>query len=119
MAISCAGPVVVEGRKVAAANGLALGKQAGACFGRMVIYDGPDHQLVVTGAMPACPRGRAVDVYGKSRAGSWYSYFEKPLCTSATPRVSVGPKDPWGDWMLTIDGQHYDSRGAFYVPVTY
>ena len=34
-------------------------------------------------------------------------------------KISIGPKDPWGDWMLTIDGKHYDSKGQYYVPVTY
>lgn len=115
VAVSCRGPMVVEGRKLAAANGLALGKRAGACFGRMQIYDGPNYQFVVTAASAGCPGGRALDVYDRSRAGSWYSFFPKPLCAS---RLSIGPKDPWGDWMLTIDGKHYDSKGEFYVPVS-
>ena len=116
IAVSCKGPAVTEGRKVAAANNLALGKAPGACFGRMTIYDGPNYQYVVTEPSAACPGGRALDVYEKSRAGTWYSFFPKPLCAS---RLSIGPKDPWGDWMLTIDGKHYDSKGAFYVPVSY
>ena len=34
-------------------------------------------------------------------------------------KVVVGPKNPWGAWMLTIDGRHYDQRGAYYEPVKY
>jgi hypothetical protein len=115
VAIACQGPLVAEGRKVAKADGLKLGQQAGACFGRMQIYEGPNHELVVVAPSSACPGGKALDVYGPSRAGPWYSFFEnKPVCGST---LSIGPKDPWGDWMLTIDGRHYDARGGAYVPV--
>lgn len=112
--VTCAGPVVAEGRKVAAANKLKLGMLPVTCFGQMKIYDGPDIQYVAVAPSASCPRGKMLDVFGKSRAGSWYSYFEKPVCGAG---LVIGPKNQWGDWMLTIDGRHYDSRGAFYVPV--
>lgn len=111
---ACAGPVVVEGREVAKANALKLGQDPKACFGRMQIYAGPDHQYVVVAPSASCPGGKALDVYGKSRAGPWYAYFEQPVCGS---KLSIGPKDPWGDWMLTVDGRHYDSRGQYYILV--
>ncbi|GAA4748724.1 hypothetical protein GCM10023264_13570 [Sphingomonas daechungensis] len=116
IAIACAGAVVTEGRKVAKDNDLKHGQNPKACFGRMQIYDGPNRQFVVVAPSTSCPGGKAIDVYERSNAGSWYSFFEKPVCGS---KLSIGPKDPWGDWMLTIDGKHYDSRGQFYVPVTY
>jgi len=114
--IACQGPDVAAGRKIALENKLVVGSTPGACFGRMQIYDGPDQEYVATAPSKACPKGTAMEVYGQSRAGGWYSFFEKPVCGAA---ISIGPKDPWGDWMLTIDGKHYDSRGAFYVPVDY
>jgi len=116
IAVTCAGPGVVLGKKIAKENDLKHGQNPKACFGRMQIYDGPNKQFVVVAPSSACPGGKAMDVYDQSRAGPWYSYFEKPVCGS---RISIGPKDPWGDWMLTIDGKHYDSRGQYYVPVTY
>lgn len=112
--IACTGPVALAARKTAAANGIKWAMQPSACYGQMKIYDGPDIQYVAVAPSTACPRGKALDVFGKSRAGSWYSYFEKPVCGTT---VVIGPKNQWGDWMLTVDGKHYDSRGAFYVPV--
>jgi hypothetical protein len=112
--ITCSGPSVIQGRKVAASNKLALGQSLGACFGQMQIYAGPDRQIVVVAPSKGCPGGKALDVYGGSRAGPWHAYFAKPVCGS---RLQIGPKNQWGDWMLTVDGQHYDSRGEFYVRV--
>lgn len=114
IAITCTGAIATAGRKVAVDNNLAHGKQAKACFGRMQIYDGPNVEYVVTAPSPACPKGTAIDVYGRSRAGPWYSFFAKPVCGST---LSIGPKNQWGDWMLTIDGRRYDSRGEFYIAV--
>ena len=114
--VTCTGPGVVQGKKIAKDNDLKHGQHPKACFGRMQIYDGPNRQFVVLAPSAACPGGKAIDVYDQSRAGPWYSYFEKPVCGS---KISIGPKDPWGDWMLTIDGKHYDSKGQYYVPVTY
>ena len=114
--VACSGAVVTAGRKVARDSDLKHGQNPSACFGSMQIYDGPNHQFVVVAPAANCPGGRAIDVYEQSRAGPWYSFFEKPVCGS---KLSIGPKDPWGDWMLTIDGKHYDSRGQYYVPVTY
>lgn len=116
VAIACQGPNVTAGRRIAAENKLTVGAAPGACFGRMQIYDGPNQEYVATAPSKACPKGTAMEVYGRSNAGSWYSFFEKPVCGST---ISIGPKDPYGDWMLTIDGRHYDSRGAYYVPVAY
>lgn len=113
VAIACSGAVANEGRAVSKQNDLKLGQDAKACFGRFQIYDGPDHQFVVVAPSPRCPGGKALDVYGQSRAGGWYNYFEKPICGST---LSVGPKSRWGDWLLTIDGRHYEERGAYYVP---
>lgn len=112
--IACSGPVADAARKVAAANKLKLGLQPGACFGEMKIYEGMNVEYVAVAPSAACPKGKALDVFGRSRAGPWYSFFEKPVCGSA---LVIGPKNQWGDWMLTVDGIRYDSRGAYYVPV--
>ncbi len=111
--ITCTGPLAVAARAVAVKNGIKAGTQPGACFGKMQIYDGPNFQYVAVIPSPGCPKGKALDVYGNSRAGPWYSYFEKPVCGSV---ISIGPKNQWGDWSLTVDGRRYDSRGQYYVP---
>ena len=116
VAISCEGPIASEGRKIAKGDDLKLGQDPKACFGKMQIYDGPNHEFVVVAPAAGCSGGRRLDVYGRSNAGSWYSFFEAPICGAS---LSIGPKDPWGDWMLSVDGKHYDSKGAYYVPVTY
>jgi len=116
IAVACTGANVVNGRKVAKVDDLKHGQHAKACFGRMQIYEGTNFQYVVVTPSVACRGGKAIDVYDRSRAGPWYSFFEKPVCGST---ISIGPKNPWGDWMLTIDGRHYDSRGQFYIPVDY
>jgi hypothetical protein len=114
--VTCGGAVSAEGKQVAKANGLTLGQDPKACFGRMQIYDGNSKQFVVVAPSAGCPKGHLLDVYERANAGNWHSLFERPVCGST---VSIGPKDPWGDWMLTIDRKHYDSKGAFYVPVSY
>ena len=111
--ITCTGPIAAAGRKIAAENGLSHGKAPGACFGKMQIYEGPNVEYVVVAPSTACPGGKAIDVYAQSRAGPWYRLFAKPVCGS---RLSIGPKNRWGDWMLTIDGTPYDGRGEFYTP---
>jgi hypothetical protein len=113
VAIACGGPVAAQGRRLAKAENLKLGLDPAACFGRMQIYEGPNTQLVVVAPSARCPGGKAMDVFEASRAGPWRSLFETPVCGST---VSVGPKDPWGDWMLTIDGRHYDNKAGFYAP---
>jgi hypothetical protein len=114
--IACAGPIATEGRNIAKGDNLKLGQDPRACFGKMQIYEGPNHEFVVTAPASDCPGGQRHDVYSRSNAGTWYSFFEAPVCGSS---LSVGPKDPWGDWMLSVDGKHYDSKGAYYVPVTH
>lgn len=114
--LECSGAVAAAGRKLALANKLTVGADAKACFGQMSIYEGNNREFVVVAPSAKCPGKKVLDVYSQSRAGSWYSFFEKPICGNS---LSIGPKDPWGDWMLTIDGRHYDSRGAYYVPVDY
>lgn len=114
--IECSGPVAAAGRKLAVANKLTVGAHAKACFGMMSIYEGGNREFVAVAPSTKCPGNKVLDVYGRSRAGPWYSFFEKPICGDS---LSIGPKDPWGDWMLTINGRHYDSRGAYYVPVDY
>ena len=113
IAVACSGAVATLGRKTARENDLKFGQDPKACFGRMQIYDGPNRQFVVVAPTKACPGGKAIDVYDRSRAGPWYSFFEKPVCGS---KLSIGPKNQWGDWMLTIDGKRSHSRGAYYVP---
>lgn len=114
IATVCAGPIAAAGRQVAKENDLPLGQSPTACFGRMYIYDEPNFEYLVTAPSPACPGARAINVYGQARAGNWYAFFSKPVCGGT---VSIGPKDQWGAWMLTIDGRHYDDRGGEYVQV--
>ena len=84
--IACQGPDATMGRKVAKENGLKIGSDPAACFGRMHIYDGNSNQIIAVAPSRACPKGSALEVYDQSRAGSWYSFFEKPVCGSTMPR---------------------------------
>ena len=104
IATQCQGPLAAKGHKIA--RDFDLGH----------LYDGNSNQLVVTAPSKACPGGTMLDVYEQARSGTWGSLLEKPLCAAS---VSFGPKNPWGAWMLTIDGRHYDQRGAYYTPATY
>ncbi len=112
--ITCTGPVVAQGHRIATENDLKSGKNPGACFGRMNFPGDGAAYLAVSVPSPRCPRGVAMDVYGQATAGNWGSYFETPVCGST---ISIGPNNQWGADMLTIDGRHYDQRGQYYVLV--
>ena len=57
---------------------------------------------------------KLVNVYDRSRAGPWYALFKRPVCGTA---VSVGPRSPWGDNMITIDRTSYYEKGDDWVPL--
>lgn len=109
--ITCTGPVVAQGHRIARENDLKSGQNPKACFGRMHFTGDGAAYLAVSVPSPHCPRGTAIDVYGQANSGSWGSYFETPVCGST---ISIGPKNQWGADMLTIDGRHYDQRGGLY-----
>jgi hypothetical protein len=110
--LSCAGPEAVAARKLAIRDKLKVGSDPGACFGHASMYGGSNRQIIAAAPSPDCGKLKAIDVYEQSRAGSWYSFFETPVCGMS---VSIGPKDPWGALMITIDGKHYDQRGQYYT----
>lgn len=109
----CSGPKVAAARKIATANDLALGKHPQACFGELQLYEGSRKQIVVAAPGPGCA-AKLVNVYERSRAGPWYALFKRPVCGTA---VSVGPKSPWGDNMITIDRTSYYEKGDDWVPL--
>ena len=113
-AFVCEGAEAVAGHKLASANGLKVASDPKACFSHMSMYGGPRGQVIAVAPSPSCTGGRVLEVYEQSNAGPWYSFFEQPVCGAG---VTVGPKSPWGDWMLTINGVHYMSKGAYYIPV--
>ena len=107
----CSGPKVDAARKIAKENNLQLGMGSGACFGEMKLTDSDRRQIVVAAPSPQCKSGKLLNVYDQSRAGPYYALFEKPVCGNA---ISVGPRSPYGDNMITIDGRHYlDKAGSF------
>jgi len=108
---SCSGPAADAARKIAKGDNLKLGMDAKACFGEMKLTESERRQIVVSAPSPQCKKGNLLDVYDRSRAGSHYSLFKEPVCGS---NISVGPRSPYGDNMITIDGRHYlDKAGAF------
>jgi hypothetical protein len=111
---SCSGPKVDAARKVAKENGLKPGTDPKACFGEFQLTESARKQIVV--ALPAadCKRGKLLNVYDRSRAGPWYALFKQPVCGSS---ISVGPKSPYGDNMITVDGRHYLEKGGDFVPL--
>jgi hypothetical protein len=110
---SCSGSVADAARKMAVSNGLKLGMDPEACFGEMKLTESPRKQIVVALASPQCKTGKLLDVYDRSRAGSWYSLFKQPICGRA---ISVGPKSPYGDNLITIDGRRYIDKAGAFVP---
>ena len=112
--LSCDGPEAAAAREIARRDQLKVASDPKACFGRFSIYGGSDKEIVAVAPSSRCPGGKILEVYGRSRAGPWYSFFQEPICGSSVAR---GPKNQWGDWTLAIDGRLYESRGAFYVPV--
>ena len=64
----------------------------------------------------ACGARRAIQLYGRARSDSWGNLLEKPVCGTT---VAFGPNNLWGAIMVTIDGQHYDQRGAYYALAKY
>ena len=79
----------------------------------MKLTDSNRRQIVVATASPTCKTGKLLNVYDQSRAGPWYSLFDKPVCGTA---ISVGPRSPYGDNMITIDGRAYLDKAGSFVP---
>jgi hypothetical protein len=98
---------------VAKANNLTLGMDAKACFGEMQLTESARTQLVVAVPSAQCTAGKLLNVYDRSRAGSWYALFTRPVCGTT---IAVGPKSPYGDPMITIDGRHYLDKADAFVP---
>jgi hypothetical protein len=109
----CSGPKVAAARQVAKENHLTLGMDAKACFGEMQLTESARKQLVVAVPSEKCKAGKLLDVYDRSRGGSWYALFKEPVCGTA---IAVGPKSPYGDNMITIDGRHYIDKAGAFVP---
>ena len=111
---SCSGPKADAARKIAKNDNLKLGMDPKACFGEMKLTDSDRRQIVVSVPSPQCGKGNLLNVYDQTRAGPYYALFEKPVCGSA---ISVGPRSPYGDNMITIDGRHYLEKGGGFVPL--
>ena len=110
---ACSGPKVDAARKVAKENDLKLGMDAKACFGEMQLTESARKQIVVAVPSPSCKSGKLLDVYDRSRAGTWYALFKEPVCGTS---ISVGPKSPYGDNLITIDGRQYIDKAGEFVP---
>jgi hypothetical protein len=111
---SCSGPQVDAARKIARTDKLALGMDPGACFGEMKLTESDRKQIVVAAPSPQCKTGKLLNVYDQTRAGPYYALFEKPVCGTA---ISVGPRSPYGDNMITIDGRHYMEKAGGFLPL--
>lgn len=110
----CSGPKVDAARKVAKENDLKLAMDASACFGEFQLTESARKQFVVAVPASNCKGGKLLNVYDRSRAGPWYALFKQPICGTS---ISVGPKSPYGDNMITIDGRHYLEKGDAFVPL--
>lgn len=112
VAFTCSGAKVDAARKVAKANDLKLGLDPAACFGELQLTESPRKQIVVAAPGAGC-NAKLLNVYDKSRSGTWYALFKKPVCGTS---IAVGPKSPYGDNMITIDGTSYLEKGDDWVP---
>lgn len=110
---ACGGAKVEAARKIARDNNLKLGLDPKACFGEMQLTPSPRKQVVVAAPSVKCKAGRLLDVYDRSRAGPWYALLKQPVCGKS---ISAGPKSPYGDNMITIDGRHYIDKAGAFVP---
>jgi hypothetical protein len=110
---SCSGPAVESARKIAKANELKLALDPKACFGQMKLTESARRQIVVAVPSTTCKTGKLLNVYDRSRAGPYHALFEQPPCGT---NISVGPKSPYGDNMITIDGRKYLDKAGSFVP---
>jgi hypothetical protein len=111
---ACSGAKADAARKVATENNLKLGMDAKACFGEMQLTESARKQIVVSAPSQSCKSGKLLDVYDRSRAGPWYALFKEPVCGKS---IAVGPRSPYGDNMITIDGRHYLDKAGAFVPL--
>ena len=104
---ACSGAKADAARKVAKDNNLPLGTDPKACFGEMQLTESARKQIVVAVPSQHCKAGHLLNVYDRSRAGPW------PVCGTS---IAVGPKSPYGDNMITIDGRSYIDKAGEFVP---
>ena len=114
--LACSGPAAAAARKIAVREKLTLGTDPKACLAVASMYGGSSKQLIAAVPSAECAPKKAIQIYERSNSGLWGNILEKPVCGSS---VVFGPNNPWGGIMITIDGQHYDQRGAYYTPAKY
>lgn len=116
IALACSGPDASAARMIALREKLTVATDPKACLALASMYGGSSKQLIAAAPLAACAPKSAIQIYERSIAGPWGNLLEKPVCGAS---VSFGPKNPWGGVMITIDGKHYDQRGAYYTPANY
>ena len=114
--LACSGPAATAARKIASQQKLVLALDPKACLAQTSMYGGGSRQIVAAAPSATCGPRKAIQIYERSTSGAWGNMLEKPVCGTS---VSYGPNNPWGGIMITIDGQHYDQRGAYYTPAKY
>lgn len=114
--LACAGPAAAAVRKTVAREKLALAMHPQACLAETSMYGGSSKQIVAAAPSASFGRRKAIQIYERANSGTWDKLLEQPVCGTS---VSFGPENPWGAIMITIDGQHYDQRGAYYTPAPY
>jgi hypothetical protein len=110
---ACRGAKADAARKIAKDNNLQLGMDPQAYFGEMQLTESARNQIVVAAPSQSCEAGKLLNVYDRSRAGPWYALFTQPVCGTS---IAVGPKSPYGDNMITIDGRPYIDKAGEFVP---
>jgi hypothetical protein len=113
VSFACRGAKADAARKVAKDHNLPLGMDPKACFGEMQLTESARKQIVVAAPSQSCKAGKLLNVYDRSRAGPWYALFTQPVCGTS---IAVGPKSPYGDHMITIDGRPYLDKAGEFVP---
>jgi hypothetical protein len=83
------------------------------CFGEVQLTESARQQIVVAAPSQSCTAGQLLNVYDRSRAGPWYALFTQPVCSTS---IAVGPKSPYGDHMITIDGRSYLDKAGEFAP---
>ena len=112
---ACSGPKADAARKVAKDHNLPLGMDPKACFGEMQLTESARKQIVVAVPSQHGNAGQRLNVDDRSRAGPWSALFTQPVCGTS---MAVGPKSPYGDHMITIDGRSSIDKAGEFVPFT-
>jgi pimeloyl-ACP methyl ester carboxylesterase len=106
-------PVLILHGTTGSGAGMLRPAFAGELFGPGQPLDASRYYIILSDAIGTGQSSKLLNVYDRSRAGPWYALFTRPVCGTS---IAVGPKSPYGDNMITIDGRSYLDKAGEFVP---